>query len=287
MKPYPKQSDLDSQIAEIDSPMALFWQLAALSTGLIVVIVWLALIGAMAAGWLAWSGWLFITAPIAVWLCVLALPVLYHAQRGAVAIVAMLAKTAEAWLARAGYSIDLNRDGYIGWQEAQPLPIAPPERVRPLLVKSYAVQGVQLLASDTPNPFDGPASDPAPTPARPKLWTLPNGATLPQSAIEQFIDGIFVRGWSRSSWVGRGKALEREQYEGLISLLEQTGILVDRKAGAAGRLAIHTAAAARSMLRLSPAPADGQGQADGQDTSQARPARARASQVDPVSQVTE
>ena len=275
MKLYPKQTDLDSQIAELDNPMALFWHLAALSTGLIVVVTWLALVGAMAAGWLGWSGWLFITAPIVAWLLLLGLPVLWHTRRGAVAIVAMLAKTAEAWLARAGYSIDLNRDGYIGWQEAQPLPIDPPERVRPLLVSTVAPQGVKLLASDSPNPFDGPASDPAPTPARPKLWTLPNGATLPQSAIEQFIDGIFVRGWSRSAWVGSGKALEREQYEGLISLLEQTGILVDRRPGAA----------ARSMLRLSPTPADGRGQAD--DTSPARPAQARASQVSQASQVTE
>lgn len=191
---------------------------------------------------------LFCTAPVAVWLVVLALPVLFHARRGAVAVVAALASTAEAWLARAGYSIDLNNDGYIGWREAKAVPLRSTETIRPVLVNSVAQQGVKMLASNQNTPFNGP-TEAAPADDY-QLWILPNGMKVPQGTVEQFVDGVFVRGLSRGLWVGPSLPLERDQYDGLIELLASTGLLVDRKAGTTGRLAVHTPEAARAHLKL-------------------------------------
>jgi hypothetical protein len=240
-----KQLDADTELLTIDSPLSVFWHLAALATGLIVISTWLALLAAMVAGWLGWQSWLFCTAPVAVWLVVLALPVLFHARRGAVAVVAALASTAEAWLARAGYSIDLNNDGYIGWKDVSPtaLPLPSAEIIRPVLVGG----NYSLIESDAPAAFPSPA---APATA-PQIWLLPNGVKLPQGTVESFVDGVFIRGLSRDVWVGPKLPLAREQYDGLVDLLAQTGLLIGRTAGTTGRLAVHTPEAARAHLKLS------------------------------------
>ena len=177
------------------------------------------------------------------------LPVLWYSRNGAVAIVAALEATARAWLTRANYSIDLNNTGYIGYtEEQQPLPLDAAEIIRPVLVKNESAQGLKMLAQEATT-FDE-AEPPTEPPTRARLWTLPNGIQLPQIAVENFVDGIFIRGWSRAAWVGRANPLEREQYDGLINLLEQTGILIGRKQGAKGKLSIQTPEAARAILKL-------------------------------------
>ncbi len=249
----PKHADNDSELLNLPNPMALFWQLGALATGLIIISTWAGLVGAMAAGWLAWQFWPFIAGPIAAWLVLLALPVLFHARRGAIAVIQALATTAEAWLARAGYSIDLNQDGYIGPTQAHTITVEPPEIVRPLIV-TQAAQGLKLLASDAPSLFDteqatAPVSPPPPV----KVWELPNGANITQTALEDFIDKMFLQGWGRAYWVKAGK-LDRNQHDGVLTLLEQAGVLTGRGKGTAGKLTLHTPQAVKAKLRLSPTP---------------------------------
>lgn len=259
MNRLPKHSELDSELMPIDNPMGVFWAMGCLSSGLVVVSVWLGLLAAIAAGWLSITWPPFVWGPVVGWLALLGLPALYASRRAALGVLNAIAATAEAWLARAGYSIDLNGDGYTGWQSAAPV-IEPPAEIRPLIV-SAAPQGVRLLAQDAPaaGPLPetideaGPVNKPAPPP-RPKVWTMPNGAKVPEATVCAFVDGIFTKGTSRAAWVGKGKPLDRETHEALLGLLERVGLLVDRKQGNAGRLTVHTAAAARALLKLPPAP---------------------------------
>lgn len=258
MNRLPKHSELDSELMPIDNPMGVFWAMGCLSSALVVVSVWLGLLAAMAGGWLAVSWPPFVVGPVVGWLALLGLPALYASRRAALAILNAIAATAEAWLARAGFSIDLNGDGYTGWQNTAAPVIEPPAEVRPLIV-SQAAQGVRLLASDAPAGLPVPETldteqPTAPPPPRPKVWTMPNGAKVPEATICAFVDGIFTKGTSRAAWVGKGKPLDRETHEALLGLLERVGLLVDRKQGNAGRLTVHTAAAARALLKLPPAP---------------------------------
>jgi hypothetical protein len=218
MKPQ-KQLDADTELLTIDSPLSVFWHLAGLATGLIVVSTWLALLAAMVAGWLGWQSWLFCTTPVFVWLIVLALPVLFHARRGAVAVVAALASTAEAWL-------------YIGYLETStPLAIEPAEIIRPLVVG-----GNYSLVEATPPDFTTPAAEPAP---RPRLWKLPNGTTISQEKVEMFFNGIFINGFNRTDWV-RHDLLSRDEYEGCMDILVSGGILIGRRQGHNGKLLVKT-----------------------------------------------
>jgi hypothetical protein len=251
----PSQRDIDSEILRLDNPMALFWWLTLVASLLIFVVSWLVLFVVMVAGWFTWSFWPFVALPVLLWLILLALPALFHARRGALAILDALATSAEAWLARAGYSVDLNRDGYIG--HVQPVAMEPVTEVRPMLVHTVGTQGMKLVNSDA-KLHPELVSDAAGVPSEPEtrlqlqrqVWTLPSGLKVPQETVEQFVDGVFVKGWSRSAWVGKGKPLDRDTYDGLIELLEQVGLLTGRKPGHAGKLAVRTTRAARGVLKL-------------------------------------
>jgi hypothetical protein len=252
----PKHADVDSNILPLDRPILLFWWLVFVATTLVVVVSWLGLLAVMVAGWVAWRFWPYVVAPVLLWLALLALPAFFHARRGALAILEAIAVTAEAWLARAGYSVDLNRDGYIG--RVEPVHVEKPEEIRLTPVITAAPQGVKLLARDAAineelagAQLDQVDEDP---PARPRVWSLTNGVKVPQETVEAFVDGIFVRGWSRLTWVGKNKPLDRETYDSLIDLLTTAGLLVDRKPGAAGRLSVKTSRAARSVLKLPDSP---------------------------------
>jgi len=247
-----KHSELDSELLPIDNPMGIFWSMGCLATGLSVVSSWLVLVGLMAAGVLPWLAWPYVALPITIWLVLLALPAFWISRRAGLAILEAIATTAEAWLARAGYSIDLNGDGYIG---RHTITVDAPEVVRPVIVSS-AAQGLRLLASDAPAAFaDQELAAAAPPPA---VWELANGASIDQVTLEQFIDGCFIRGWSRGHWVGSGKPLTREQHDGLLSLFDQAGIIAGRGKGSPGKLTLHTAAAIKAKLRLTtPPPAPG------------------------------
>lgn len=242
-----KHTDLDSQLLDLPEPIALFWNLAGLATLLIIISTWLALAAAMVAGWLDFQLALFCTIPIGVWLGLLAAPALYHARRGAVAILNALATTAEAWLYRAGYSIDLNRDGNIGYTPTN-ITVEPPEVARPILIRPS--EAYQLMPNEAPNSLGvQPAPEQQPQ-RRPRLWQLPDGQRIPTETIIKFVEGVFIRGLNRDTWVGRGKALDRKQYDALIKLLEQVGVLVDRKPGTPGRLAVEGSTEAKKRLNL-------------------------------------
>lgn len=246
-----KHSDIDSELLPMPDPMQTFWTMGCLASGLSVVSSWLVLVGLMAAGALPWLAWPYVALPITIWLVLLALPAFWISRRAGLAILEAIATTAEAWLARAGYSIDLNGDGYIG-RQTNSVTITPPAMVRPLIVSS-AAQGLRLLASDSPAAFDAPGlgqvvATPAPPP--PKQWELPNGATVPESTLEKFIKGIFIKGLARGVWAGPDLLMERDQYEGCMALLESAGLLTGRRSGYSGRLTLDTAQQVREVLGL-------------------------------------
>ncbi len=247
----PKHQDLDTTLwPGIDkSPVGLFAQLGCLATALLFIISWLILFSAMAAGWVEWNLWPYVIVPIALWLILLAGPAFFSARRGTLAILDAVTMTAEAWLARAGYSVDLNNDGYIGQVEVKP--------VQTDIIDSpvwNSPRGTKLLAQNTPTPALNKAPEDEETTALPypvierKLWKLPNNIRCPQETLEEFVDGIFLQGWGRGDWVP--KTIDRDTYDGLIALIENVKILEDRKKGFKGRLAVRNARQARMVLNL-------------------------------------
>lgn len=241
-----KHSDLDAMLwPGVDqNPVGLLVKLGCMASLLLLVISWVILIIAMGGRVIEWAGWPFIALPLGLWLVLLAFPAFLSARRGTLAVLDAIAATAEAWLARAGYSVDLNGDGRIGYDEIEVEPVRN-EITRP--VRWNNGEGTRLLASDSPA-----QADPGPGPERPtitrRLWELPNGQRSPVESVCQFVDGIFIRGWSRETWVP--KRLDRETYEGLIMLLEAGNILEGRKAGYAGRLTVASSSEARGVLGL-------------------------------------
>jgi hypothetical protein len=245
----PRQQDVDSQIMELGNPLGLALQLSVLATVLIVFMSWLSLFGLMIIGLVEWAAWPFIAVPIAGWMSLLGLPAFLKARRGALATLDALATTAEAWLARAGYSIDLNSDGYIGAVQA---PMIDPVKTEVHTPMVYAGPGgVKLLALDAPTippVADQPAEEDTP-PTR-VLWDLPGGVRCPVETVRNFVERIFIVGWGRGEWVGAGKPLDRETYDALLNLLSQAQIIEGRKAGHAGRLTIDDPQTALKVLNL-------------------------------------
>jgi len=238
-----KHSDLDAALwPGVDqNPVGLMVKLGCMASGLLLVISWVILVIAMGGGVIEWAGWPFVALPLFLWLVLLAGPAFFSARRGALAVLDAIAATAEAWLARAGYSIDINGDGRIGHEEIEIEPVKT-EVSRPIRWNNG--DGTRLLASDVPTQADpGPAA-----PLTRRLWELPNGARCPVETVCQFVDGIFIRGWSRETWVP--KRIDRDTYEGLITLLEAGNILEGRKAGYAGRLTLANSGEARRVLGL-------------------------------------
>lgn len=253
----PRHRDLDPELwLDNINPFALAWRLGCIASVLTVVVSWLVLIGLGSTGWVELAFWHFITLPISAWLVLLAVPILLKTRRGALRTFDAIATTAEAFLARAGYSIDLNSDGRIG--HYQPLiqpPITEEHRAIPYRVNGEA----KLLAHQVPA---GPGVDDEvarrgqlqpeapPAPITRHIWTLPNGANVEQALLEDFSDRLSIAGLGRAEWVGRGKPLERDQYDGLMELLEQGGIIEGRKTGYAGKLIIKRADQRRRVLGL-------------------------------------
>lgn len=224
-----------------DSPFRLMFRLGCLASWLIGIISWLVLIAAMVAQLIEWAVWPFIALPITAWLVFLAVPAFLSARRGSLAILDAITMTAEAWLARAGYSIDLNNDGLIGHEKPQIEPVKT-NVVTPAVWHNE--NGTRLLANETPALSEGKSAPPVTR----TLWQLPNGHRCPVETVCQFVDGVFVRGSSRETWTP--KRLDRETYDGLIMLLETGNILEGRKPGFTGRLTVGNATEARRTLGL-------------------------------------
>lgn len=240
-----KHSDLDALLwPGVDqNPVGLMVKLGCLASGLLAVISWVVLIIGMGGGVIEWAFWPFVGLPLFLWLLLLAGPAFLSARRGALAVLDAIAATAEAWLARAGYSVDLNGDGRIGYEEIEIEPVKT-EVSRPITWNNG--EGTRLLASDAPTAPGPEIQRPAVVTRR--LWELPNGTRCPVETVCRFVDGIFIRGWSRETWVP--KRLDRETYEGLITLLEAGNILEGRKAGYAGRLTVADPGEGRRVLGL-------------------------------------
>lgn len=240
-------------------PAYLVRQLAGCATVLLVVLSW-AGVGAV----MVWQGWAFVVwpfvaVPAALWVLLLAGPMFMKMRAGALKTLDAVTATAEAYMARAGWVIDLNRDGAIGHIK----PVTPAvEDVRPIIYN-----GRGLVETHTAGPFPSlPAGAvtlpdaavnalgadlPAPAPdqvERVRMWHLPNGEKIRQDALTEFVDGLFTVGWDRGAWLGRG--MTREQYDGCMALLDQARIVTDRKKGFAGRLNVRNAGQARRVLDL-------------------------------------
>lgn len=245
-----KHLDLDSQILTLDSPFKLALQLGCMASLLITLLSWLALFGAMVGGFVEWAFLPYIVGPIAGWVLLLGLPALIKTRRGALAVLDALATTAEAWLARAGYSVDLNSDGYIG--HIQPVQIEPPqtEVITPAVWTSLK-GGTRLLANDNETiPDIKPMVEPEQAPIQRRLWNLPGNIKCPEETVINFVERIFIVGWGRGEWVGAGKPLERDVYDALLNLLVQAQIIEGRRAGFAGKLTINDPATAKKALGL-------------------------------------
>ena len=86
-----------------------------------------------------------------------------HRSPGALPILDSLAMTAEAWLARAGYSVDLNNDGHIG--HTGPVTIEP---VRENLIEPITLNGpsgTKLLANEQTDVLQAAEPEAPPPPA--------------------------------------------------------------------------------------------------------------------------
>lgn len=201
--------------------------LGCLASVLLFVLVWFGLIAAMASGELVWSWWPYLAVPLAVWSLVLGLPLFLRSWTGASLVLDTFNVALEAWLARADRVIE---------QEA----IIPPPKVRvvrPLLVgggqPALMPKDVPLLEAD-----------------HPPLWECPDGTRVPQDVLTSFVDGAFTVGISRGVWVGAGKSLDREMFEGCIALLEQASLIEGRKSGFAGKLTVRSSSQAKGVLGL-------------------------------------
>jgi hypothetical protein len=254
----PNQRDIDSQILDLPEPMRLFWGLVLVMTIFIFAGSFLALCGAMSAGFVAWAVWPYVALPMALWAVLLALPVIWLARRGALSILEALAMTAEAWMARAGYSVDLNNDGYIGTVQPQPLLPEAIEEIRPIIVRNGESRLLALQQTTIPEIAGGlKAQGDEPQTRlqmRRRVWELPKLDRLqaplkvPQETLEDFIDGIFTNGIGRDNWVT--KKMDRDTYDSLIALLELYRLLAGRKPGSAGKLTVTSSRRARMVLGL-------------------------------------
>lgn len=247
---YPAHREIDSELMETQhSPLALAGWLGCIASGLVAVITWLALFALMTSSVIEWQAWPYVAAPVALWVLVLALPALIAARRGTLATLNALAMTAEAWLARAGYSVDLNQDARIGFYQPQITPVQVDEK-RPIPLTTVKGQAL-LLASDQPAAAPLAEQDLAddPAPVTRQIWSLPNGARVEQAALEDFSDRLSLVGWDRGEWCKAGK-FDRDQYDGLMIMLDQAGIVEGRKKGSKGKLVVKRADQRRRVLGL-------------------------------------
>jgi hypothetical protein len=112
-----------------------------------------------------------------------------------------------------------------------------------------------LLTNEVTNALTPEASSPKteldpipPEPVTRRLWKLPNNIKCPQETVEEFVERIFLRGWSRGDWVP--SYIDRDTYDGLIMLFEQALLLEGRKPGFKGKLTVDNASQARQVLGL-------------------------------------
>ncbi|MHC4619871.1 MAG: hypothetical protein ACYTEQ_19165 [Planctomycetota bacterium] len=246
-------------------PLSLAWRLGCWASALLVVLSWAGLSAVMVAGLTPWAAWPFVALPATLWTLFIILPAFWKMRKGMVKLLDSIVQTAEAYLSRAGWVVDLNSDGVIG--HIQPVSQATTD-VRPIIFKG---RGLIEEHRESPRALPAPVQDGAMAdatingvggadglplaenepPERVKIWHLPNQAKVHEEVLQDFVDGIFTAGLSRGYWVGGGH-MEREQYEGSIQLLELSSIISGRKKGHAGKLNVRNAGQVRRVLDLPP-----------------------------------
>lgn len=242
-------------------PVYLVRSLGCYASVLLLVLSW---VGTVAV--IAWQGWRltwvpFVVIPAVAWVGLLALPMFIKFRAGALTTLDAMVKTSEAYLARAGWSVDINSDGRIGHHV--PVVQPPVEEYRPLIVNGRVRDEVHksLPAPVYPDAAKdhvggGDRLDPAPDrggdpdQVKVKIWHLPNRERIEQGELEQFIDGAFVKGLARGQWVGPGRLMTRPQYDGCMALLQEAKLIDGRQSGHPGRLTVRTAQQARRVLDL-------------------------------------
>jgi hypothetical protein len=252
MSKLPRHEDVDSKILNVDKPMGLFWTVTLAAALFIVLSAWVGLIGLYAAGLLSFNIWHYVWVPLLALAGVLLVPTALMLSKISWSILNMMAMTVEAWAARAGFSIDINRDGHIGYYEVLPPPA--PELREPIAWNTQ--RGTRLLAKDTPaivrpSAFDQAEEEPDDTPIKRRLIALGKrgkrvmvpAETIEQVAVEMIEAGKVL---PRGHWVP--KRLEREVFDEIIKLLERGKIIIDRKKGFVGKLAVTDIDHARLVL---------------------------------------
>ena len=181
-------------------------QMGCYASALVVAIAWVG-----TAGVIAWQGWRlalwpFLAMPAAGWVCLLALPMFFRMQRVIMTVLDAMVATAEAYLARAGWSVDLNNDGAIGHRQPEILPAV--EEKRPLLVRGRVSEEPRVPlpapvgdeAQRAVGSGDVPGMEPEREQLRIKMWRLPNGERIREDRLCEFVDGIFTKGHNREAW---------------------------------------------------------------------------------------
>jgi hypothetical protein len=229
------------------APLGLALWLGCAASILLVLLSWAGLAALFA--WQGWpfTAWPFVTGPLVLWLALLIAPAFLKTRAGALGMLDAIVRTAEAYLQRAGWSIDLNKDGAIG--HVQPVQQATQD-VRPIIMTAGPnVKMIPDQAADHVGGADGlPLYEQLGPSERLKVWHLPNGEKIGEDELTAFVDGIFGQGWNRDTWTGQG--MRREVYDGCLALLEQARIIEGRKKGFAGRLNCRNASQARRVLNL-------------------------------------
>lgn len=248
----------DRDLWPIGQPDRLIRQFGCYATLLLIPLSW-AGVGAVML-WQEWPFvlWPFAAVPLTAWVILLGAPLFVKMRAGALKMADAVVMTAEAWAARAGWVIDINADGYIGHMRPE---IKPPsvEEIRPIIYTGPRLlerhTAGRMIAGPVVYPDqaeraigDLPVTEQPEPPVKVRVWHLPNKERIEQAQLEAFVDGIFTKGWNRDTWLGQG--ISREQYDGLIMLLEEAQLLIDRKKGYAGKLSVRNARQARAVLDL-------------------------------------
>jgi hypothetical protein len=207
---------------------------------LLFPIIWgLIGVGMLWRGW-RFEVWPFVVVPVLAWIVLVALPMFWKMRNATMSALDAMIRTSEAYLARAGYVIDINQDGAIGYAKPE---IKPPEEVRPIIYRgrtAYTDVAPRVVGGEELGDFENESGM--------RLWHLPNGEKIRQDHLEDFVDGIFIRGHTRDDW----PSMERKVYDGCMLFLGEAGIVTGRGKGTPGKRVVDTPQQARRILNLPP-----------------------------------
>lgn len=223
--------------------------------------------------------WPFCAGPLIVWVVFVLAPMWWHFTSAARALPRAIARTAQAWEARAEYVQILNRHN-VG--HVYPVPTdqkqLPPGQVvehrEPRAVPLTSQGGKEMIMVDQAqaipnlrdaapsNPPGGPVQNDASVPGC-RIWHVkipdpdaPPGSIsmkdvpLLEQQVRRFLEGIYRTGWTRNVWVPR--PFSRPEYEALMKLVTEMNIIIGRGQGTPGKLALPNATEALLLFGMVP-----------------------------------